>query len=158
MCQLLKVIKSIYKINLMNYSLYILLLITILVLPACEEECSIPDDLANKEYYNQEIFNDAFIDIYGSWELNEVAGGIHGSGHELNFDFLQIRMFGVYTFIQGGNVLEYGKIVIDEQTDDYLKITFSPDEASEVFFFDSEKEVVFQRKDNLILQSPGGDR
>ena len=90
--------------------------------------------------------------------MTDVSGGIHGSGHELNFDLLQIRMFGVYVFIQGGNVLEYGKIVIDEQTNDYLKITFSPDEDSEVFFFDSEKEIIFQGKDILFLQSPCCDR
>ena len=142
----------------MKNSIYISIFILGFMLTACEEECSIPDDLADKEYYNQEIFNDSFTDIYGSWELNDVSGGIHGSGHELNFDLLQIRMFGVYAFIQGGNVLEYGKIVIDEQTNDYLKITFSPDEDSEVFFFDSEKEIILQGKDILILQSPCCDR
>jgi hypothetical protein len=142
----------------MKNSIYTLIFITGLMFFACEEECSIPDDLVDKEYYNQEIFNDAFINIYGNWELTDVTGGIHGSGHELNFDLLQIRMFGVYSFIQGGNVLEYGKILIDEQTNDYLKITFSPDEDSEVFFFDSEKEIIFPTSDNLILQSPCCDR
>lgn len=142
----------------MKNSIYLFIFLAGLLLTACESDCMIPDDLADKEYYNNEIFDASWIDIYGNWELNEVTGGIHGAGHELNFDLLQIRKFGVYTFIQDGNVLEYGKIVIDEQTNDYLKITFSPDEDPEVFFFDSEKEIIFQGKDILILQSPCCDR
>ncbi len=142
----------------MKNSIYTLIFATGLMLFACEEECSIPDDLVDKDYYSQEIFNNAYIDIYGNWELTDVTGGIHGSGHELNFDLLQIRKFGVYTFYQSGRVLEQGKIVVEDQTNDYLKITFSPNEDSEVFFFDSEKEIIFPGKDILILQSPCCDR
>ncbi len=142
----------------MKNSIYTLIFTTGLLLFACEKECTYPNDLTDQRYYADEIFNDTFVDIYGNWELTEVTGGIHGSGHELNFDLLQIRMFGVYTFLDGGNVLEYGKILIDEQTPDYLKITFSPDEDSEVFFTDSEKEIIFATSDNLILQSPCCDR
>lgn len=142
----------------MKNFIYIFIFLPGLLMSACEDDCMIPDDLADKKYYNNEIFDEAYIDIYGSWELMDVTGGIHGSGHELNFDRLQIRKFGVYVFTQGGNVLEYGKIVIEQQNIDYLKITFSPDEDSEVFFFDSEKEIIFQGKDTLILQSPCCDR
>ena len=142
----------------MNYSIYALLLIAILVLPSCEEECSIPDDLTNDKYYENEIFNEPFMDIYGTWELYEVSGGIHGMGDGLMFDFLQIRKFGIYTFIKNNDVLEHGKIVIDEQTEESLKISFSPDEDSEVFMFDSEKIVILQTSDSLFLQSPCCDR
>jgi hypothetical protein len=142
----------------MKKTISALIFLAILVLPGCDEECSIPDDLTNDKYYENEIFNESFLDIYGNWELYEISGGIHGYGDGLQFDLLQIRMFGIYSFIKGGVVLEYGKIVIDEQTDESLRISFSPDEDSDVFMFDSEKNVILQSSDSLFLQSPCCDR
>jgi hypothetical protein len=72
----------------MKNALYLLIFINVLILSACKEECSYPNDLADQRYYADEIFNDSYIDIYGSWVLTEVTGGIHGSGHDLNFDLL----------------------------------------------------------------------
>lgn len=135
-----------------------LIFTAIFVLPGCDEECSIPDDLTHDKYYENEIFNESFLDIYGNWELYEISGGIHGQGDGLQFDLLQIRMFGIYSFIKGGVVLEYGKIVIDEQTAESLSISFSPDEDSDVFMFDSEKNVILTGSDSLLLQSPCCDR
>jgi len=142
----------------MKNSIYTLFLVAIMVLPSCEEECSNPDDLENDKYYENEIFNEPFMDIYGNWELYEVSGGIHGIGDGLKFDLLQIRKYGIYTFIKNSAVLERGKIVIDEQTEESLKISFSPDEDSEVFMFDSEKIAILQGSDSLFLQSPCCDR
>ena len=67
----------------------------------------------------------------------------------MQFDLLQIQKFGIYYFVKGSVILEYGKILIDEQTNEYLKISFSPDEDSDVLaeilrwttFYDSLKFV-----------------
>ena len=142
----------------MKKSIYTFILIIGFFLPACEKDCIILDDLIDDEYYSDEIFNDAFINIYGNWDLYEVSGGIHGVGDGLMFDLLQINKIGIYSFIKYGIVLEHGKIVIDEQTNESLKISFSPDEDSEVFMFDSEKNVILQGSDSLLLQSPCCDR
>ena len=111
-------------------------------------------------YYEHEIFNDAYTDIYGKWKLNEISGGLTGNGAELNFEYLIICKYGIYLFIDGDNLLEAGKIVIDEQSGEQLKISFSPDPSSSTFFYDAEKYVIFEGDNNerLILNSPCCDR
>ena len=135
-----------------------IILLAFLALSGCDDECSIPDDLTNDKYYENEIFNESFLDIYGNWKLYEISGGIHGYGDDLQFDLLQIQKFGIYYFVKGSVILEYGKILIDEQNNESLKISFSPDEDSDVFMFDSEKNVIFHGSDSLFLQSPCCDR
>ena len=116
------------------------------------------DELAMETYYETEIFNPSFLDIYGNWKLYEVSGGIHGGGHDLNFDVLKIKKYGIYAFIKDGNILEFGSINIDDQTHESLSISFNPHPHSEIFMYDSEKDIIFQGIDTLFLNSPCCDR
>jgi len=125
---------------------------------ACNEIINDFDGLAMERYYETEIFNPSFSWIYGSWDLYEVSGGIHGGGHELNFDVLKIKKYGIYAFIKDDLVLEYGRINVDEQTHESLSISFVPHPDSEVFMWDNEKNVVFQGLDTMLLYSPCCDR
>ena len=109
-------------------------------------------------YYYSEIFDEEFLDIYGEWELKSVSGGIHGGGHELNFDILEIEKIGQYRFFKDGETIERGKIIIEEQTSESLRISLEPDPGSEVFMFDSEKFVFLSGSDTLDLNSPCCDR
>lgn len=143
-------------------SISVLTLLLSIVLLSCEKKV---DPIVNKldiltknEYYNFEIFNDYFLDIYGKWELYEVTGGIHGEGHDLNFDILEIKEYGIYAFLRNDTILEFGKIKIDEQTNESLIITFKPDIDSEIFMYDSEKNIDLYGMDTLYLRSPCCDR
>lgn len=116
------------------------------------------DKLPGDKYYESEIFNEFNLDIYGKWKLYSVSGGIHGGGHEINFDYLEVHKFGIYGFIRNGSILEFGKINIAEQKNEELLITFNPDDNSEIFMNDSEKYVDFSGNDTLSLDSPCCDR
>ena len=116
------------------------------------------DELQTDKYYESEIFDESNLDIYGKWELYGVSGGIHGNGHEINFDFLEIHKYGIYGFVSDGKILEYGKIKVDEQTGEELLITFEPDDNSEIFMYDSEKYFNLSGNDTLNLDSPCCDR
>ena len=129
---------------------------------SCEKENVlvdyIIDGFTENKYYDSEIFNEPNMGIYDKWELYNVSGGIHGGGHELNFDFLKINSYGIYGFIRNDSVIEFGRIRIDEQTSETLMITFEPDENSDTFMHDSEKYINFYGEDTLSLDSPCCDR
>lgn len=116
------------------------------------------DDFAKDKYYKSEIFTNQYQSIYGKWKLNGVSGGFSGGGHELNFDFLEIKEFGIYGFIRNDSLIEYGKIVIDEPTNNYLKIVFDFDDNTEQLMWDAVKIVRLYGIDTLFLNSPCCDR
>jgi len=150
------------NINMKKMRMSVLVFIISLVLLSCDSEVDPIDDLLDEleinEYYSSEIFNDDFLNIYGKWELYDVTGGIHGEGHDRNFDILRIKKYGIYAFTKNNTTLEYGKIEIDKQTNDFLKITFVPHSGSEIFMYDSEKNIEFYGMDTLFISSPCCDR
>ena len=126
---------------------------------SCEKNTDFKlDEFQEDEYYESEIFDDLNLDIYGKWKLYGVSGGIQGGDHELNFDYFEVKKFGIYGFIRNGRLLEFGRIEIDEQSIEGLSITFRPDYNSEVFMYDSEKYVNLVGNDTLNLNSPCCDR
>ena len=117
------------------------------------------DDFLIDRYYTDEIFDDQYLDIYGKWELSSISGGFFGIGYQPNFNFLEIKEFGIYGFIRNDTLLEFGKILIDEQSTQQLKIRFLPDNSVEnIFFYDAEKNVNLVEMDTLNLNSPCCDR
>ncbi|KPK87795.1 MAG: hypothetical protein AMS27_01305 [Bacteroides sp. SM23_62_1] len=117
------------------------------------------DDFTIDKYYTDEILDDQYLDFYGKWELNSISGGFFGIGYQPNFNFLEIKEFGIYGFIRNDTLLEYGKIEIDEQNNIFLKIRFLPDNTVEnIFFYDNEKYVELVKMDTLNLSSPCCDR
>ena len=126
---------------------------------SCEKDTDFNlNEFREDKYYESEIFDELNLNIYGKWKLYGVSGGIHGGGHELNFDYFEVHKFGIYGFIRNGRIIEFGKIEIDEQTNEELLITLKPDNDSEVFMYDSEKYVNLFGSDTLSLDSPCCDR
>jgi hypothetical protein len=144
------------------FSVLILLIISYL-LSGCEKTDDrikfFLEDIPVDKYYPFEIVDEQFMDIYGNWRLDSISGGFFGTGYIPNFDFLELKETGIYGFIRNDTILEFGKIQIDEQTTERLKITFFPDNAvNNIFFFDSEKYIRLTGKDSLNLYSPCCDR
>lgn len=116
--------------------------------------------LETTKYFNSEIFAGPDLKIYGKWKLFGISGGFSGSGYELNFDYLEIKEYGIYGFVRNDILLEYGKISPALQTanDLRLKVDFGKDYKSDSFFTDREKYIEFSGNDTLHLNSPCCDR
>ena len=109
-------------------------------------------------YYQNEIFSNRNHIIYGKWSLTGITGGFTGNGYEPNFDYLEIMKYGIYQFVNADTLLEFGKVIIEEQSDRILRISLQTDSSSLIFFSDSEKEVQFTGNDRLDLFAPCCDR
>jgi len=144
------------------FSVLILLIISYLLLGCEKTDDRIKfflEDIPVDKYYPFEIVDEQFMDIYGNWCLDSISGGFFDTGYVPNFDFLELKEIGIYGFIRHDTILEFGKIQIDKQTTEWLKITFFPDNAVDnIFFYDSEKYIMLAGKDSLNLQSPCCDR
>lgn len=129
--------------------------------PCCQENLNINliiDSLNCNRYYSTEVFNTQNLLIYGKWILTGISGGLHGSGYEADFDYFEVKSIGIYGLIRNDSILEFGKIEIDEQTNENLLINLIPDTNSDIFLFDSEKYVYFSNIDSLELRAPCCDR
>lgn len=77
--------------------------------------------------------------IYGSWELYDISGGMSGDGYNLNFEYLEIKEYGVYGFINNSTLLEYGKISLEHESVNEISLidNFGKDrkKASPIFPF-----------------------
>lgn len=131
---------------------------------SCEKDAvEIPSrlqDLKATKYYDAEIFAESDLKIYGLWELFAVSGGLSGSGHDINFEYLEIKGYGIYGFVNQDSLLEYGKIshALQPANITSLKVDFEKDEKSNSFFTDTEKYIEFMGEDTLSLNSPCCDR
>ena len=117
-------------------------------------------ELEKTKYFDSEIFAQPDLKIYGKWKVFDISGGIHGGGYDLNFDYLEIKEYGIYGFVRNDSLLEYGKIMPALQTTNEirLKVDLEKDENSNSFFGDREKYVEFNGNDTLHLNSPCCDR
>ncbi|SHG08533.1 hypothetical protein SAMN05444274_1442 [Mariniphaga anaerophila] len=147
-----------------TFKLIIILSILLSGLNSCDKDTyETPTTLQNLEktnYFDSEIFAEPDLKIYGTWKLFAVSGGFSGTGHDLNFEYLEIKKYGIYGFVNNYSLLEYGKISPALQTanDIRLKVDFEKDEKSDSFFTDTEKYVEFMGSDTLNLNSPCCDR
>lgn len=116
-------------------------------------QTSLWEGINETQYYNQEIFSDAYLDLYGLWSIKKIDGGFIGTGYEPNFDFLEIRKYGIYGFIRNDRLLEFGKIEILNQTHENLQIELQKDLNAVHFFNEQQLSVIFFTQDSLLLTS-----
>lgn len=110
-------------------------------------------------YYSSEILDGEAQDIYGLWKIYDVSGGFAGSGHEPEFDLLEIKQFGVYGLVKGNELIEYGRIdaeVFDPSNEDMLQIRMIPEfpSAESLLMNPPEKYIQFRGTDSLDLNAP----
>ncbi len=115
------------------------------------------DEISETEYYENEILQNAYLDFYGKWDIKKIAGGYSGLGYEENFDYLEVRNFGIYGFIRNDSLLEYGRIEIKEQSEDKLWIILHRDDNSSYFFPEYELFVELPEEDSLNIFSAAMD-
>ncbi len=136
--------------------------ILIFGLPSCEKDDNIKlylDSIDSNKYYSSEIIPTDYLNIYGKWRLFQVSGGFSGTGHEPDYDYLEIKSFGIYGLIKNDTLFEYGKIELanfDTKTEGYLQIKLIPEflDGKNPRMSPSEKYVELVGSDSLNLLSP----
>ena len=147
-----------------TFTLIFIFSVLINVFNSCDKNTidtfSLLKEFETTKYFDSEIFAQTDLKIYGKWKVFDISGGIHGSGYGLNFDYLEIKEYGIYGFVRNDSLLEYGKIAPALQTANEirLKVDLEKDENSNSFFADREKYVEFYGNDTLHLNSPCCDR
>jgi len=120
---------------------------------SCEEDQHIScyDELKQKAYYESEIFEEAYMGIYGKWELYEVFGGFAGSSLDVSPEnYLEFVKYGVYGFLESDSIISCGRVVISETDLNILLIDFENSAGANVPF-DVLYSPRFVGKDTLIL-------
>jgi hypothetical protein len=87
---------------------------------SCEKEDdpgvdSFLQSIDTTEFYDQEFLHEDYQYIYGIWRLFGISGGFSGSGYDPDFDYLEIKPFGIYGLMANENLFEYGKIELVPQ-------------------------------------------
>jgi len=106
---------------------------------ACERDNTHPVEsylisVEKNHYYDQEIIPSEYQPVYGIWKLFGITGGFLGGGYDTDFDYLEIKNYGIYGLVRGDSVFEFGKIELasfDNITTDALQVEFIADYYSE---------------------------
>jgi len=124
-----------------------------LIFIACEKDSNIliSDLVIQNQYYDNEIFTDQNLRIYGKWEFLYSFGGIGGSTYDPTYDFLEIVKFGIYGRIDNNNVKEIGMLHVYKQDDSETIIDFLPDDEYKNDYFLIQKVIEFNGNDTLLL-------
>jgi hypothetical protein len=92
-----------------------------------EEKDLVIDSVPKNRYYDIEIFKADDTLIYGKWMFVQSIGGIAGGEYKPTSDYFEAKKHGIYGVIKNDSLISYGKINIEEKTDDYLFIKLEPD-------------------------------
>ena len=128
-----------------------------IIIVCCTNPKSNNAEKPDMTYYQNEIINEDFIDLYGKWELKEATTG--WGNLEIEFDYLEIVPFGSFSIIRNDSIILKGRIEAVIQDSNQLKIDFDTDiESSFELFKDSEKWIVFENKNKMRMVAPCCDR
>lgn len=116
------------------------------------------DSIAINRYYSSEIQFFVGSELYKTWKLIRVTGGIMGGEHPLPFDYLVMKPHGIYGVILNDTLKEYGKISVGEKGELGMLLSFQPDTVSPSFVYDFEKYASMISNDTLLLIAPCCDR
>jgi len=140
-----------------------LILLCLLAFLGCKEDENpgfIMDLIQSNRYYNQEVIPVAYQNMYGQWRLYDISGGLTASGKETDFDYLELKPFGIYGMVRDDILFEYGsveKYTFDSTSTEGLQVRMLAEFPSglEPYFFSSWTKYVFLRgTDSLDLVSP----
>ena len=120
----------------MYSSIKVLVCAVLLALSGCAENNGVTlhlNDIDETAYHSKEIIPVKYSALYGKWKLVSVSGGFSGDGIEPNFDYLEIKEYGIYGLVRGDELFEYGKVELDTfdiDRADVLQLRFVPESIS----------------------------
>ncbi len=133
--------------------------LTVLGCDKSDEPHSYLNAIDSHYYYSEDFLSATSQPFYGQWKLYDVSGGFSGSGHEPEYELLELKKIGIYGLVKGEKLVEYGKIELD--TFDHsnaaiLQVKFIPEfpSAQSSLMSPAEKYVQFRNADSLDLNSP----
>jgi hypothetical protein len=132
---------------------FILILGYFLLTISCSKnsnEILISDVVNRDRYYNDEIFNNQNLAIYGRWQYLYAFGGFAGTTIEPTYDYLEFVSFGIYGRIKNDQIMDIGKVVIYTQDSIHLVIDFEPDDIYNTELLE-QALIEFKGNDTLML-------
>lgn len=87
--------------------------VALLFLTSCSKEevvNSYLESLSSDKYFSEEVLTDSSENLYGVWKAFGTYGGWSGFSKP-DFDYLEIKPFGIYGLIRNDTLFEYGKIL-----------------------------------------------
>lgn len=146
------------------WSLLIVLILFAAGMASCDKEKAQIDSYLNhipqQKYYNKEILKGGYNDLYGAWRLYDVSGGFTGTGHDLHFDWLEIKSYGIYGIVRNDTLLSHGRIVVEAEHPDHLQLGFfRNDEVDEPLLAPAMgMDTRLEGRDTLHLSAPCCDQ
>jgi hypothetical protein len=126
--------------------------IFLLLLFSCSNDyfkSSLLDPIIPTKYYNNEIFTSGYLKLYGRWQFSYIyddAGIVAGPGKiNPNYDYLEIKRYGIYGKIKNNVLIESGKIIVVKQVSDQLTIKLESDNEGDYW------DITFNAKDSLRM-------
>jgi hypothetical protein len=107
----------------MKRKLIQLFLITIVMYGCKKEPVTITSIVSSDKYYQSEVFNNNYIQIYGKWQYKTASYGWSGP-QAPEFEYLEFTKYGIYAKINDNEIIEYGKLDIISQDIAYLNASF----------------------------------
>ncbi len=89
------------------------------------------NNIDQHHYYNNEVIPPAYEKIYGTWRLDRIEGGIAGQGRPVDFNYLEVKRYGIYAVIKDNKILELGRIKVDTfdmSRADIFQVLFEPEQ------------------------------
>ncbi len=129
---------------------FCLMLLCFTIYSCMKEELNIQDQ---NKYYSTEIFIPSHLQIYGSWKLSEVSDRYGSKGRDFDFQSVEILPIGRFIFKMNGEVIKLGKIVIEIQNEDVLRINFNSDQF-QMPNTDIEKFIEFVNSETMFMSAP----
>ena len=99
----------------------------------CDLTTMLIDTIDSNRFYSDDIFSTEYSIIYGKWFVYAKYGGWNDEEYVPDFDFFEVIKNGIYGYTKDFNLLEYGRIQIEKQTDEELILGFYPDIKSDTF-------------------------
>jgi hypothetical protein len=145
----------------MKTSVNFLVLVVLFVVIACAENNGVTlhlNEIDQAAFHTEEIIPAKYNALYGKWKLVSISGGFSGMGIEPNFDYLEIKKYGIYGLVRDNELFEYGKVEIDTfdiNRADVLQVRFVPESYSSSGPAMSPPKKYVELRESLVLDLNG---
>jgi hypothetical protein len=133
-----------------------LFVFSILLISSCskdEDKTTYLNSLSSDKYFEEEVLTSGSDELYGLWKASSIYGW---SGYsEPDFDYLEIKPFGIYGLIRNDSLFEYGKIsqhtFSTYQYPEGYQIKLEPDYKVGLYYYFGGNRFFYIRNDSLSI-------